>query len=73
MDTEQKVSWPRIRDLPAEQREPFEHWLRGQTCPWLEGVPETEQDAYHQGDYDRWHYGWQRHQQLTEAVKKSKS
>lgn len=47
-----KQSWPRIKDLPIEQREPFRHWLRGQTCPLIKGVPMSEQDAYYSWDYD---------------------
>ena len=46
--------WPRLRDLPTAERARFEHWLRGQTCPVIEGVPDDDQDAYYQWDYDRW-------------------
>lgn len=45
--------WPRIKDLPVEQQEPFNKWLYGQTCPWIEGLPISEQDAYYPWDYER--------------------
>lgn len=49
--------WHRIKDLPEGEREPFERWLRGQTRPWIEGLPMEEQDAYYQWDYERWKLG----------------
>jgi len=52
---DQKYS--RIRDLPKSERKPFAKWLRGQTCPWIEGEPWSEQDAYYQHDYEAWKRG----------------
>ena len=58
MDTEPDVSeervWPRIRDLPADEREEFEKELAWQTRPMLTGVPPAEQDGYYPWDYERW-------------------
>lgn len=48
------MTWPRIRDLPEREREPFNRWLSGQTRPLMMGVPEHEQDGYFPWDYDRW-------------------
>ena len=44
--------WPRVRDLPEAEREPFSKWLRGQTAPHLS--EEVLQDGYYQWDYDQW-------------------
>lgn len=49
--------WPRIRDLPESEREPFRTWLDGQTRPWIEGEPASEQDAYYRHDYENWKRG----------------
>jgi hypothetical protein len=49
--------WPRIRDLPKEEQEPFGKWLRGQTKPLIEGIPFEEQDSYYPWDYDNWKNG----------------
>lgn len=46
--------WPRIRDLPEDEREPFSEWLIGQTCPDIEGAPLAEQDGYYRHDYESW-------------------
>jgi len=46
--------WPRLRDLPETERIIFNEWLCGQTCPWIEGEPESEQDGYYPWDYERW-------------------
>ncbi len=51
------TKWPRIKDLPKEEREPFQKWLNGQTRPWLDGVPSKKQDGYYQWDYERWKEG----------------
>lgn len=48
---------PRIRDLPEVEQDAFRRALIGQTCPTLEGVPDEEQDAYYQSDYDDWKSG----------------
>jgi len=47
-------NFPRLRDLPVDEQQPFGKWLFGQTCPVLEGLPDSEQDAYYPDDYDRW-------------------
>jgi hypothetical protein len=54
--TEPKVtpSFPRIRDLPEAEREPFRKWLAGQTVPLMDGIPDGEQDCYYSWDYKRW-------------------
>lgn len=49
--------WPRIRDLPEAEREPFTQWLAGQTRPLLVG--EEIQDGYYGWDYARWKRGQQ--------------
>ena len=36
--------WPRITDLPEEEREPFSKWLMGQTVPLNDDDPRVEQD-----------------------------
>lgn len=51
------TNWPRIKDLPKEEQEPFKKWLRGQTCPLIEGVSINKQDGYYQSDYERWKQG----------------
>lgn len=52
-----KFKFPRIRNLPLEEQEPFRQWLSGQTMPLEESVPLEEQDFYYQWDYDRWKAG----------------
>ena len=47
-------TWPRIRNLPAEDQEPFYRWLISQIQPIIEDEPVAEQDAYYTGDYLRW-------------------
>ena len=37
MKEEQEKQWPRIQDLPEEEREPFTKFLDGQTRPLVEG------------------------------------
>jgi hypothetical protein len=46
-------NWPRIKDLPAEEREEFQTYLSGQTCPLIAGLPLEDQDGYYPWDYDR--------------------
>lgn len=55
MNTEPQ--WPRIKDLPNEEQEPFKKWLFGQTCPEIPGVPMEEQDGYYSHDYRAWKAG----------------
>ena len=49
--------WPRIKDLPIEEQEPFREWLQGQTCPVIEDVPFEESDGYYDHNYKRWKAG----------------
>lgn len=46
--------FPRLRDLPEEEREPFWQWLMGQTRPMVGGLPVEEQDFYYGDDYLKW-------------------
>lgn len=46
--------FPRIKDLPEHEQEPFEYWLHGLTMPWNDDLPLDEQDGYYPWDYDRW-------------------
>ena len=41
-----------ISELPEEQQLIFTHWLRGQTCPVVEG--EKDSDCAYKHDYDLW-------------------
>lgn len=47
-----KTDYILISELPEEQREPFDKWMRGQTCPVIEGVDTN--DAVYPWDYQRW-------------------
>jgi hypothetical protein len=51
------TDWPRIKDLPAEEQEPFREWLYGQTRPIIDGVTFGESDGYYEWDYQRWKAG----------------
>jgi hypothetical protein len=51
------TDWPRIRDLPVEERVLFAQWLYDQTRPWIAGLHEDSQDAYYEHDYKRWKAG----------------
>lgn len=42
----------RISELPAEEREPFVSWLRGQCCPLPDG--EEEGNCAYVHDYKEW-------------------
>ncbi len=53
----EETPYPRIRNLPTEEQEPFSKWLTGQTCPWIEGESIEDQDAYYPWDYARWKKG----------------
>ncbi len=48
--------YPRIRNLPQEEQEPFRQWLMGQTRPGP-SLPPEEYDFFYQSDYDRWKTG----------------
>lgn len=56
-ETELQSKWPRIRDLPKDERRSFSQWLAGQTRPMIQGAPMDEQDGYYQHDYNRWKAG----------------
>jgi len=45
-------TWPRIKDLPQQEQEAFKQFLIGQTCPFIEGLSNEEQDGYYPWDYD---------------------
>lgn len=49
-------NWPRTRDLPENEQEPFEAWLSsfGATRPMINNVPMSEQDGYFAADYEKW-------------------
>lgn len=49
--SDKQFNWPRIRNLPQEEHEPFMKFLEGQTRPWIDGEPESEQDGYYNCDY----------------------
>lgn len=44
----------RIRNLPESEQGVFAHWLFAQTRPLIDGIPDSEQDAYYQHDYELW-------------------
>lgn len=52
--TDKKFNWPRVRDLPPQEQQPFLDFLAHQTRPVLDDVPMDEQDGFYQVDYDRW-------------------
>lgn len=47
-------TYPRIRDLPPEEQEPFRAFLCGQTRPLIDfpQTPWKDQDYYFSGDYE---------------------
>lgn len=47
----ENVPYIRISDLPTEEQERFKTWLRGQTCPLIEG--EERGDTAWPWDYER--------------------
>jgi len=46
--------WPRVRDLPEAEREPFTVWLAGQNRPKLANQPEDQQDGFYGWQYQSW-------------------
>lgn len=54
-DNIMETKWPKIRDLPEIEREPFTKWLEGQTRPLIE---DSIQDAYFPWDYEDWKKGF---------------
>ena len=57
MNSEPEPVWPRIRDLPPEEQEPFRKWIHSQTRPVFNGVPREDQDGYYPWDYRTWKLG----------------
>jgi 3',5'-cyclic AMP phosphodiesterase CpdA len=57
-DDEPVRMWPRVRDLPEEERKPFTKRLRGQTRPMIEGISMDDQDAFYPWDYQDWKDGF---------------
>lgn len=53
----EKITYSRICNLSANEREKFSKWLWGQTCPMLDYLPMSEQDGYYDWDYERWKKG----------------
>ena len=50
--------WPRVGDLPENERLPFSLWLNGQTRPVGDtSVPQDQGDWYYSWDYERWKAG----------------
>lgn len=56
MSIPDQTQWPRIRDLPAAEREPFSRFLTGQTrpCIMVDGKIDPESDGYYPWDYENW-------------------
>lgn len=48
------MQWARIRELPVDEQAPFARWIRDQTRPLIDDVPDDEQDAYYRHDYELW-------------------
>lgn len=57
MTKAKKYPWPRLRDLPEPERAAFRKALGGQTVPWVDGVPQEDQDFFYPWDYERWKAG----------------
>ena len=53
-ETPHMTEFPRIKDLPPDEQEPFGEYLYGQTRPLIIGLPMAEQDGYYLSDYLRW-------------------
>lgn len=49
-----KASRGEYRDLPIEQRGPFEIWLQHQGAPFLDDIPLDDQDGAWVSDYVCW-------------------
>ncbi len=52
--TEKKFNWPRVRDLPSQEQQPFLDFLaKGQlSTPHLDDISIEEQDGYYHVDLD---------------------
>lgn len=54
------IEYPRLRDLPKEEREAFDKWLTGQTMPICDdSEPRALWDWYYPWDYSKWKAGRQ--------------
>lgn len=51
-------TWPRIRDLPEAEREPFRNYLEDQNTPMVMSLSAAEQDFYYPDSYQRWKAGY---------------
>jgi len=51
-DKKHVIQYILISDLPEEEKEPFCKWMRGQTCPMIDGREMA--DTVYPWDYDRW-------------------
>ena len=49
--------YPRLRELPQEEQEPFWEWMQGQTRPSVDGLPDEDQDYFFPCDYAQWKAG----------------
>lgn len=56
-DKEPEYEYPRLRDLPEEERIPFEKWNYSSTRPLVMGVKLEDQDFYYPWDYAKWKLG----------------
>ena len=51
-------AYPRLRDLPPDEREAFARWLRGHTRPVDDpSAPQDQWDWYYPWDYAAWRAG----------------
>jgi hypothetical protein len=58
MSKDKSPEYPRIRDLPEEEQEPFSNWMTGQTMPICDtSLPQSEWDWYYPWDYETWKAG----------------
>ena len=64
-----KHEYPRIRDLPEDEQEPFKTWLEYQTVPCVDDLPMEEQDFYYQHDYNKWKHLLEVKHQQSEKIK----
>ena len=53
----EKDNTQRVQHLPKDEQFPFSKWLDGQTRPWIDGIPEIQQDGYFPWDYETWKEG----------------
>ena len=48
--------WPRLRDLPVDERTLFAEWLQGSAVPLVKGCPLHEQDFFFPWDFVVWSF-----------------